>query len=267
MPASQLDSIVAQLQSAESDVIVTAVQRMREILPALPPPDLRRAVEALCGLFYIDLYDRPDLQLALDAAENALVRAGEPVIPLLIKMMEGSDIKSHFHLARVLGRIGAPSLPHLRRVVATAEDHYSRSFALFAIGKIKAPVVHEALVEVVGALMHPDKEVRDSAARTLGKIVEVVPPTSLTGRRRHEIYDGLMRAIGDTQPAVRAKAIRSIGKMARYGYLDEEMRRQARSRIEALITRGEEIDWDHAFIVRREAQETLAHLSGTEADV
>jgi HEAT repeat protein len=144
--------------------------------------------------------------------------------------------------------------------VATAEDPYSRSFALFAIGKIKSPAVHEALPEAVGALMHPDKEVRDSAARTLGKIVESVPPLSLTVRRRHEIFDALLRAIADPQPAVRAKAVRSLGKLARYGYLDEEMRGQALARIEAIITRGEETDWDHAFIVRREAQETLSHL-------
>jgi HEAT repeat protein len=260
-PTFPLDALLSKLQAADAEEIVTAIQRLRELLPSLAPADLRRSVEALCGLFYIDLYDRPDLQLALDAAEMALVRAGEPVIPILIRQMEGSDIKSHFHLARVLGRIGAASLPHLRRLVATAEDAYSRSFALFAIGKIKEPIVHEALTEVVGALMHPDKEVRDSAARTLGKIVEAVPRAILTDRRRREIYEALARAIVDTQPAVRAKAVRSIGKMALHGYLDEEMRLQARARIQAILTRGEETDWDHAFIVRREAQETLAHLT------
>jgi HEAT repeat protein len=267
MNTPPLDALLARLQASEAEEIVTAVQRIREVLPGLAAQDLRRAVEAVCGLFYIDLYDRPDLELALDAAEAALVRAGEPVIPILIRLMEGSDIKSHFHLARVLGRIGAPSLSHLRRLVATAEDPYSRSFALFAIGKIKEPVVHEALPEVVGALMHPDKEVRDSAARTLGKIVEAVPPSVLTERRRREIFDALLRVVGDLQPAVRAKAVRSLGKMAARGYLDPEMKRHARARIGALVTRGEETDWDRAFIVRREAQETLVHLGEDDVGI
>jgi HEAT repeat protein len=253
MTPEDLAGIVSGLEDSDPSDVLRSVARLRERLPGLAGADLRRSVEALCGLFYVDLFDRPDLEPALEAAEEALVRAGEPVIPLLTRLIEGSDIKSHMHLARVLGRIGAASLPHLRRVLATAEDPYSRAFALFAIGKIKSPAVNEALPEVVGALMHPDKEVRDSAARALGKIVEVVPAESLTPRRRREIFDALCRAVGDAQPAVRAKAARSLGKMAAFGYLDAEMTLQLRSLLEKLLTRGEETDWDRAYIVRREA--------------
>jgi HEAT repeat protein len=192
------------------------------------------------------------------------VAAGAPVVPILISMMEGSDIKSHLHLAGVLGRIGTPSLQALRRVIATAEDPYSRSFALYAVGKIRSAEVNEALPEVEGALMHPDKEVRDSAARTLGKIAEAVPPGMLTARRRGEIYEALCRALGDAQPAVRAKAVRSLGKLASQGYLDGEQRIRLAARLEAMMTRGEEIDWDHAFIVRRQAKEALVHLRAGE---
>ncbi len=120
--------------------------------------------------------------------------------------------------------------------------------------------MHEALPEVVGALMHPDKEVRDSAARTIGKIVEAVPPSALTDRRRGEIEEALLRTIGDPQPAVRAKAVRGLGKMALHGYLSLEQCSRVRGVLDALVTRSEERSWDRACVVRREVQEALAHL-------
>jgi HEAT repeat protein len=260
MKTEDLAAAIRGLEAADAGEILLGVGRLRQSLAGLDGADLRRAVEGLCGLFYIDIYDRPDLEPALDAAEEAIAGAGERVIPILIRSIEGSDIKSHMHVAKVLGRIGAASIPHLRRLLATAEDPYSRSFALFAIGKIKAPAVHEALPEAVGALMHPDKEVRDSAARALGKMVEVVPSAGLSDRRRREIFDALCRAVGDVQPAVRAKAARSLGKLATHGYLDAEMAAQLRLLLERLITRGEETDWDRAYIVRREALGALDAL-------
>ena len=269
MDHAELDRLLEELHAAGAAEIMEAITRLQSRLRSLDLSQLPRAVEAICDLFYIDLFDRPDLQPALDRAEEALAEAagaGPSVIPLLIRQMEGSDIKSHMHLARVLGRIGTPALSHLRRVVATSEDPYGRSFALFAIGKIKSPAVHEALPEVVGALMHPDKEVRDSAARTVGKIVEVVAPLDLSERRRTEMYEALCRVISDPLPALRAKATRSLGKMAQRGYLDSTQRRDLRARLESLVTRGETTDWDRAFIVRRQAQEALDALDRARDD-
>jgi HEAT repeat protein len=260
MPSRPFEDLLRQLESSEAGSIAAAVEAIGARFSSLSAAEHRRAVQAICALFYVDLYDRQDLQPAVDAAEKVLAGAGEPVIPILIGLMEGSDIKSHLHLARVLAAIGPPALPHLRRLVATAEDPYVRSFALYAIGKFKDEMAHEALPEAVGALMHPDKEIRDSAARTLGKILEVVPPDRLTVRRRSEIYEALCRVTGDDQPAVRAKAVRSLGKMAVLGFLDAVQRRDLGLRLEALLTRGEGRDWDHAYIVRREANEALGHL-------
>ena len=259
-----LDDVLRGLLASEAEPICEAAGSLLSMMPELNATDRRRGIEALCELFYVDLADRPDLAPALAAAEEALVTAGVTTIPILIKLMEGSDIKSHLHLATVLGRIGPAALGPLRRLIATAEDPYSRSFALYAVGKIGSPVVHEALAEVVGALMHPDKEVRDSAARTLGKIAEAVPPGLLSERRRIEMHDALIRALGDPQPAVRAKAVRSLGKLASCGHLDDARLGALRTRLEALLERGEETDWDHAFIVRRQVHEALAHLEMIE---
>lgn len=267
MNRASLDEILSHLQSSDADAIAGTVRRVREVIPSLDGASLRRAIEALCGLFYIDLYDRADLQPAVDAAEEAIASTGEPAIPILIRLLEGSDIKCHVHLANVLGRIGEPTISHLRRMIATSEDPDGRAFALYALGKVQTEAVHAALPETVGSLMHPDKEVRDSAARTLGKIVEKVPPAGLSERRRIEVYEALARTIGDVQPAVRAKAVRSLGKMALHGYLDESQRSDLRTRLVALLTRGEGVDWDRAYIVRREAHETLAHLTTLETDL
>jgi HEAT repeat protein len=207
----------------------------------------------------VDTADRPDLQPLLDQAVAILAAQGVRVVPQLLELMKGSDIKSHLYLGRTLGAIGRAALPALRQVIAT-EDPYSRSFALFAVGKIHDTAAREALPEVIGSLMHPDKEVRDSAARTLGKIAERVPASELGRDRRAEIYEVLFRALSDAQPAVRAKAVRSLGKLARFGYLDATQEQHVRLAVLRILGRDEAYEWDRAFIVRREAEETLRHL-------
>ena len=257
-----VDSRAAALESLHGDrpeAIAEGLEYLGACLRELADAELREAVEEVCALFYVDTADRPDLEPVLDRAVAILAGQGPRVIPALLDLMRGSDIKSHLYLGRTLGAIGRAALPALRRVIAT-EDHYSRSFALFAVGKIRDPAVREALPEVIGSLMHPDKEVRDSAARTLGKIAEVLPAGELAPDRRTEIYEVLFRALSDVQPAVRAKAVRSLGKLARFGYLEAAQVERVRLAVLRILGRDEAHEWDRAFIVRREAEETLRHL-------
>jgi HEAT repeat protein len=258
-----VDTLPVALHSLRSDrpaAISAGLDYLRASMAALPEAGLRDAVEELCALFYVDTADRPDLQPLLDRAVEILAAQGPRVVGQLLELMRGSDIKSHLYLARTLAAIGRAALPALRRVIAT-EDPYSRSFALFAVGKVHDPAVREALPEVVGSLMHPDKEVRDSAARTLGKIAEAVPPRDLAEDRRAEIFDVLFRTLADVQPAVRAKAVRSLGKLARFSYLTAEQRARVRLAVLRILGRDEAQEWDRAFIVRREAEEALRHLA------
>ena len=257
-----VDSLTAALRSLQSDrpeAIAEGLEHLRANMGTLPEAEFRGVVEELCALFYVDTADRPDLQPFLDRAVGVLAAQGPRIVPQLLELMKGSDIKSHLYLARTLGAIGHPALPALRRVIAT-EDPYSRSFALFAVGKIHDPAVREALPEVVGSLMHPDKEVRDSAARTLGKIAERVPADQLAEDRRTEVFEVLFRALSDTQPAVRAKAVRSLGKLARFGYLESAQEEHVRLAVLRILGRDEAYEWDRAFVVRREAEETLRNL-------
>jgi len=260
MGVNSLDAALRSLRGDRPEAIAEGLEHLGARLQSLPEIEFRGAVEEVCSLFYVDTADRPDLQPLLDRAVVILAVQGARVIPQLLELMRGSDIKSHLYLGRTLGAMGRSALPALRRVIAT-EDHYSRSFALFAVGKIHDPAVREALPEVIGSLMHPDKEVRDSAARTLGKIAERVPASQIGQDRRAEIYEVLFRALSDAQPAVRAKAVRSLGKLARFGYLDAAQEERVRLAVLRILGRDEAQEWDRAFIVRREAEESLRYLA------
>jgi HEAT repeat protein len=259
-----LSAALRSLQSDRGDVIGEGLDRLRASLGGLPEADFRRAVEEVCSLFYVDTADRPDLQPLLDRAVEILAGEGPRVVPQLLELMRGSDIKSHLYLARTLGAIGRAALPALRRVIATDEP-YSRVFALFAVGKVHDPAAREALPEVIGSLMHPDKEVRDSAARTLGKIAESVPADELAEDRRAEIFEVLFRTLADVQPAVRAKAVRSLGKLVRFSYLTAAQQERVRLAVLRILGRDEAHEWDRAFIVRREAEEALLYLKRPSA--
>jgi HEAT repeat protein len=261
MTDEPVKAAIEHLHSHERVTVEQAVRDLGAVLPGMHGADFRTVVEALCSLFYVDTYERADLEPALEATVGILAHEGHRIVNLLLEFMEGSDIKSHIFLAQALGQIGAPALPALRRFIATAGDPYSRSFALFALGKLRDPTVHEALPEVLGSLMHPDKEVRDSAARVVGKIAEIVPADVTPAPRRQEIADALFRALDDYQPAVRAKVVRSLGKLAASGYLNDAQRDQLRTTLRRLLGEDEHYDWDRAYIVRREAEEALSRLS------
>ena len=66
-----------------------------------------------------------------------------------------------------------------------------------------------------------------------------------------------MRAAGDAQPAVRAKAMRSLGKMAAAGLLTRPRRALLDKAARAALGESGVYTWDDSYVVRREARETL----------
>ncbi len=254
-----LSHLIEELATDDPAILGPAVERMRPELDTLEGANYRRAVEALCSLFYADVADRPELEPPADLATDVLAEQGGKVVSILLAQMEGSDMKSHFYLARILGRIGHDALVKLEEYLSTAEDPYSLSFALYALGKLTTPEVVRALPEVLGCLMHPDKEVRDSAARTAGKIAETVPPEALTVEMREQMFEALLRSSHYHQAPVRAKSFKSLGKMARAGLLDTTQTDALRHVLRGALGEGdsEEHTWDQAFIVRHEAKEAL----------
>lgn len=255
-----LDAALKALTTEDRRQIEAGLEFFEGRLAGLPDTGFHAAVERLFELFLIDTLDHPELEPLHERAVLVLAQGGTRVIPHLIEEMENSDLKSHLHLAQVLGRIGMPAVPRLRDLAATAEDPYTRVFALFALGKVADPAVAVALPEAIGSLIHPDKEVRDSAARALGKLAEIIPAAAVSAERRAEMFGGLFRALSDLHSAVRAKAMRSLGKMAAAGYLTADQTAQLEKAALRLLGEDEDYDWDRAFTVRRQAEEALKRM-------
>ena len=88
----------------------------------------------------------------------------------------------------------------------------------------------------------------------------MVPADEIGADRRNEIVEALFRTLADFQPAVRAKAVRSLGKMLRGGYLTSDQAQRLSTAVLRILGRDAAYEWDRAYIVRREAEEALRHL-------
>ena len=94
---------------------------------------------------------------------------------------------------------------------------------LYALGKIKSPRIVEALPTALEAAGAPDQELRDSATRALGKFAESIPAGRIGRGGAHDVGRASCAAnLSDGSPAIRAKAVRSLGKLARFGHLSTE---------------------------------------------
>jgi hypothetical protein len=113
---------------------------------------------------------------------------------------------------------------------------------------------------VLNAAQSEDQELRDTATRALGKFTEAIPSSDLPEDQRQAIIDTLKTNLADTNAGIRAKAVRSLGKMAKKGHLDEAEQEQLREVCELVLGIDGSFDWDRAYIVRKEAKEALEHL-------
>ena len=100
------------------------------------------------------------------------------------------------------------------------------------------------------------------AARTLGRMVQVVPMASFSREDRSRMFQALASASHLEHAAVCAKAIRSLGKMVAAGLLVPEQKDSLRCLLRSVM--GEE-QRERAFIVHKEANQALAVLEGARA--
>jgi hypothetical protein len=222
--------------------------------------DLNEAILALCSLFYIDLFDRPDLEPAVDRASKILVALGEKAIPLILYEMKEADLHVQFHLSRTLGQIGKPAIKPLLKFYSGSFDSYVRCFALYALGKIREPEMAKIIPKVMDAMDDSNGEVRDTATRVLGKLVEHLDPQGISPKVRRRMFISLTRNLSDRHSGVRAKAVRSIGKMAKFGFIGDKEKSTAKKAMERILGLDEAFDWDRAYVVRAEAEETMKYL-------
>jgi len=132
--------------------------------------------------------------------------------------------------------------------------------ALFALSKIRHRGVLEALPLALNHCEATDRQLRNTALRALGKMVQHQPSEAFTKEDRGHIHKALMIATHDSWPAVRAKAVRGLGKLAAADLLDAEQKPVTLGRLEEIVGRHEKYQWDAAFVVRREAEESLEKI-------
>jgi HEAT repeat protein len=246
--------LLRKLRSEDKIQIQKGLEGLAERFKGLEGSEFEEAVHAVEGLFYVDPMDHPELLPVLEQAEGILAELREKVIPVLLQSLGESDLKTHFHLAAVLGKMGYAAVNPLLEAYQQATDPYARVFALYALGKVKDPKVLEALPVLFEALEDPDPELRDTAARAIGKMCEYLNPDLVAEQTRSEMFERLLAKVSDRFAGVRSKAIRSLGKMARFGLLQDGQKNRLRAILTRALGEDEAGNWDVAYIVRAEAE-------------
>ena len=236
---------------------MTGVEQKPELLRA---PGGDALLSGVFTLFLLDTFDHPDLEPLVERAERFLASLGAQVVPRVLAHFEDSDQKSHERLARTLIRIGMPAVPQIMEFHNGCPDPMGRAQVIYALGKIRDPRVGVALPLVVRDMSSNHEELRDTATRSLGKMITVIPAQDVPGELKQSMFDTVIERAADPISGVRAKGLRTLGKMAAHGYLREEQAATARRLMEQALGREGAAGPDPAFIVRREAEIALSRL-------
>lgn len=259
MPDHPYQQIEALLSSADAERIHEGLELVRKEIARIGSKEARPLFEIVATLFHFDMLDRPDLVPVLNEAVSLVVGFGDWVIPELLHELDDGDLKAQLTIGHALGRIGADAIQPLIAEYNATGNPDRRVFVLYALGKIKSPRVMDALPLALEAVNSPDLELRDTATRAVGKFVEFAP--SLSDSLRGEIIQKLQRNLADSSPVIRAKAVRSLGKLAKFGHITTPEERQSLKTIfERLMGIDEHYEWDYAYIVRREAEEAYQYV-------
>lgn len=219
--------------------------------------EARPLFEVLSPIFYLDPLDRPELVPILDEAVSLVVGFGEWVIPVLLDHLEAGDVKAQLAIGHALGRIGADAIEPLIAKYGTLADPSVRPFVLYALGKIDSPRIVQALPLLLEAAHSDELELRDTAARAAGRMAESIPAGAIPEEQRLALLERLHDFLSDPNAALRAKAVRSLGKLAGAGHLTETERQTVAEACLEILGQDGSFEWDRAYVVRKEAEEAL----------
>lgn len=257
MQENSYDTIKNLLASHNPEELHRGIELVKKEIARIGSSEAKQLFEMISAIFYIDTLDHPELVPILDEAISLAVGFGKWVVPVLIENLDAGDLKVQLATGQALGRIGADAIQPLIAEYESSSDPDRHTFILYALGKIKSPAVVQAARLALDAAQSPDRELRDTATRAIGKFAESIPPSQLSETLRKEFREKLEINLADSNVNIRAKALRSLGKLAKYGYLTTGEREKLRVVCMRILGKDESFDWDRAFIVRKEAEEAL----------
>lgn len=261
MPENSHRTIERLLASAKPEEILEGLKLVKSEISRIGASEARPLFEMVSAIFYIDPLDRPDLVPVLDEAIGLVVGLGKWIIPVLVEQLDAGDLKAQMAVAQALGRIGDEAIEPLIAAYESSADTSRRAFVLYALGKIKSPKIAQAANLALEAAQSSDLELRDTATRAIGKFAESIPPLHLLKEVRRGFIESLQKSLADPNPGIRAKAVRSLGKLAKHGHLTPEERQKLTATCLLILGKDENFEWDRAYIVRKEAEETLKYAS------
>lgn len=258
-PGDPYAGIRTLLASSEPAEIRQGLALVEQEITRLGSREARPLFEIVSSVFYLDPLDRPDLVPVLDEAISLVVGFGDWVIPVLVDHLEAGDVKAQLAVGHALGRIGADAIAPLLAKYDAVADPSVRPFVLYALGKISSPRVVEAVPLMLEALLSEDLETRDTAARALGRMAESIPAGVLPAALARSVVDRLHGVLAEPNAGLRAKAVRSLGKMAKSGHMDAAQKETLAGACRRLLGEDGTFEWDRAFVVRKEAGAALLH--------
>lgn len=256
MSEKDYSKIKKLLASDDPEKIHQGLVQVKEIFPDVDREEARELVELVSALFYVDLLDHPDQVYVIDEAVSLVAEFGEFVVPILLKDLDATDMKAQLTIGHAMGRVGEAAIDPLLEAYCD-EEHECQIFILYALGKIQSPEVIKAFDQALEAARSENAELRDTAVRALGNFAEHIPPEDLREEDKQRMLDVIQENLADPSAGVRSKAIRTYGKLARYGHLTAEEKESCRETCELLLGADGQYDWDRAYIVRKEAQTAL----------
>ncbi len=262
MAENQYSNIERLLASTRPDDIRQGLLLAKKEISKVSPSEAGTWFEMISTIFYIDTLDHPELVPILDEAINLIVGFGKWIIPVLVRQLEGGDVKAQMAAAQALGRIGEEAIEPLIAEYKSSTDFARRTFILYALGKIKSANVAAAASLALDAARSPDHELRDTATRAIGKFAESIPPSRMPAEIASGFIEVLKKNLSDSSAGIRAKAIRSLGKLAKFGHLKQEEKEKLRATCLAILGKDKDFEWDRAYVVRKQAEETLVYVGG-----
>jgi HEAT repeat protein len=260
MPENTYRIIRALLASKRPEEIQEGLKLVAIEITKLGSAEAKPLFEMVTALFYIDALDHPEFVPVLDQAVKLAASFGPWVIPVLIAGLDAGDLKAQWAIAHVLGRIGVVAIDPMLKAFRATSDSTLREFILYALGKIKSPEIMKAIPTALESAHSLNLGLRDTAMRAMGKFIESIPRAQLSLALRQQLFDCLNSSLGDDNSSVRSKAMRSLGKMGRYGHLTDSEREQIKIICRRILGIDEHGEWDRAYVVRKEAEEALTHL-------